>query len=136
MLRPSLSLLLFSATFFLFLMQESFANIDHRSEEKQIKAPAGSMYTVKEDTPLSDSDGNLDNIFSPTDLFMQDELVDLMPMGDKKMEGSHNEHADSKIKLSHHEKVSSSSKGFGTAIGITLFAGLVFAGLTIRRPGE
>ena len=31
-------------------------------------------------------------MFSPTDLFTQDELVD--PVDNKKMEGSHNEHAE------------------------------------------
>ena len=94
------------------------------------------MYSVKENEvdPISDSSDSLDNIFSPTDLFTQDELVD--PVDNEKMEGSHNEHAEPQVELSRHERVSSSSKGFGTAVGITLFAGLAFAGLTFRRPGE
>ena len=94
------------------------------------------MYSVKEDDSLSDSGDSLDNMFSPTDLFTQDELVSPMQMDDKKMEGSHNEHAGSQVELSHHERVSFSSKGYGASICITLFAGLAFFGLTIRRPGE
>lgn len=90
-----------------------------------------SMYSIKESetAPLSDS-GN-GHMFSPTDLFTQDELVDPIPM-----KGSHNEHAGPQVQLSRHERVSSSSKGFGTAVGITLFAGLAFVGLTFIRRGE
>ena len=55
------------------------------------------------------------------------------------MEGSHNEHAEhqmSKVEKAKHNMVDTSAKGYGTAIGITLFAGLIFAGLTFIRPGE
>jgi hypothetical protein len=129
----------FLAILVLFSAQKTFAHSDrHESEEIKAEEPAAtdSMYSVKknEAEQLSDSSDSLDNIFSPTDLFTQDELVD--PMDDKKMEGSHNEHDGPHVELSHHERVSSSSKGFGTAVGITLFTGLVFVGLTFRRPGE
>jgi hypothetical protein len=131
----------FLAILFLFSAQKTFAHGGgHKPEEINAEEPAAtdSMYSVKENEPepLSDSSDSLDNMFSPTDLFTQDELVDPMPMDDKKMEGSHNEHAGPQVELSQHERVSSSSKGFGTAVGITLFAGLAFAGLTYRRPGE
>ena len=123
----------------LFLAQKTFAHSGgHESKKIKGEEPAAidSMYSVKENEaePLSDSSDSLDNIFSPTDLFTQDELVD--PMDDKKIDGSHNEHDGPQVELSHHERVSSSSKGFGTAVGITLFAGLAFVGLTFRRPGE
>ncbi len=136
-----LSSVYFLAILFLFSAQKTFARGDgHKPEEIKAEAPAAtdSMYSVKENEtePLLDSSDSLDNMFSPSDLFMQDELVEPMPMAGKKMEGSHNEHAGPQVELSHHERVSSSSKGFGTAVGITLFAGLAFAGLTFRRPGE
>ena len=133
--RPCLSQLFFLAVLFLLPLQNVFAS-GPEAVEKQIEAPADSMYLVKEDDPISDSDDSLDNMFSPTDLFSQEELVDPMPMDDKNMEGSHNEHAGPQVELSHHERVSFSSKGYGAAIGITLFVGLAFAGLIIRRPGE
>ena len=97
-----------------------------------------SIYSVKENDPLAEPAGdNFDNVFSPTDLFTADELVSPMPMGDMKMEGGeHAGHQEPQIELSHHELVSPSSKGFGTAVGITLFAGLVFAGFTFLRLGE
>ena len=134
-----LSSVYFLAILFLFSAQKTFAHGDgHKPEEIKAEelAATDSIYSVKEDEPepLSDSSDSLDNMFSPADLFTQDELVD--PMDDKKMEGSHNEHAGPQVELSHHERVSSSSKGFGVAVGITLFAGLAFAGLTFRRPGE
>ena len=58
---------------------------------------------------------------------------------DMKMEGSHNEHDDPnmpKVVSAKHNTVETSAKGYGIAAGITLFAGLVFAGLTFIRPGE
>ncbi len=137
----------FLAAFFLLPIQEAFADGGgHKSEEKKAEESAtiDPMYSAKEVNPLSDSDNDLDNmLFSPTDLFTQDELVspDPMPMeGMKmegmKMEGNHNAHQEAQVELSQHERVSSSSKGFGTAVGITLFAGLVFAGLTYMRSRE
>ena len=142
-----LSLVLFLVILFLFPVQEVFGHGGgHKSEEKKaedVAPPAmGSMYSVKENKPdpLSESAGdNFDNMFSPTDLFTENELASPMPTGDMKMEGGQGEHAghqEPQVELSHHELVSSSSKGFGAAVGITLFAGIVFAGLTFLRPGE
>ena len=124
---------------FLFPVQETFAKGGgHKPEEKKDVAAMDSIYSVKENDPLAEPAGdNFDNVFSPTDLFTADELVSPMPMGDMKMEGGeHAGHQEPQIELSHHELVSSSSKGFGTAVGITLFAGLVFAGFTFLRLGE
>ena len=134
-----LSFVCFLAILFLFLAQKTFAHSGgHESDEIKAEEPASidSMYSVKENEvdPISDSSDSLNSMFSPTDLFTQDELVD--PIDEKHMGGSHNEHAGPQVELSRHERVSSSSKGFGTAVGITLFAGLAFAGLTFRRPGE
>ena len=129
----------FLAILFIFSAQKTFAHGGgHEPEKIKAEEPVAteSMYSVKENEvdPISDSSDSLDNIFSPTDLFTQDELVD--PIDEKHMGGSHNEHAGPQVELSRHERVSSSSKGFGAAVGITLFAGLAFAGLTFRRPGE
>ena len=129
----------FLAILFIFSAQKTFAQGGgHEPEKIKAEEPAAteSMYSVKENEvdPILDSSDSLDDMFSPTDLFTQDELVD--PIDEKHMGGSHNEHAGPQVELSRHERVSSSSKGFGTAVGITLFAGLAFAGLTFRRPGE
>ncbi len=138
-----ISSVIFLVILFLFPVQEVFARGGgHKPEEKKDVAPPAmdSMYSVKENEPdpLAESaDDNFDNMFSPTDLFTENELVSPMPMADMKMEGGeHTGHQEPQVEISHHERVSSSSKGFGTAVGITLFAGLVFAGLTFLRPGE
>ena len=135
------SSVIFLVILFLFPVQEVFAHSGgHKPEEKKDVAAMDSIYSVKENDPLAEPAGdNFDNVFSPTDLFTADELVSPMPMGDMKMEGGQGEHAghqEPQVELSHHELVSSSSKGFGAAVGITLFAGIVFAGLTFLRPGE
>jgi len=55
------------------------------------------------------------------------------------MEESHSEHSghqQPQVQIARHEWVSSGRKGYGTAVGITLFAGLAFASLTFMRPGE
>ena len=129
----------FLAILFIFSAQKTFAHGGGHEPEKikaEEQAATDSMYSVKENEvdPISDSSDSLNNIFSPTDLFTQDELVD--PIDEKHMGGSHNEHAGPQVELSRHERVSSSSKGFGAAVGITLFAGLAFVGLTFRRSGE
>ena len=127
---------------FLFPTAQIFAHGGgHKPEGEKVEEPMDTMYSVKESEPdpLKDSSDSLDNMFSPSDLFTQDELVSPDPVPEMKMEGSHNEHAEhqeTKVELSHHERVSSSSKGFEVAIGITLFAGVVFAGLSFLRPGE
>ena len=129
----------FLAILFIYSAQKTFAQGGgHEPEKIKAEEPVAidSMYSVKENEVdlTSDSSDSLNSMFSPTDLFTQDELVD--PIDEKHMGGSHNEHAGPQVELSRHERVSSSSKGFGTAVGITLFAGLAFAGLTFRRPGE
>lgn len=137
-----LSLAVFLVVLFLFPATQIFAHGGgHKSEEKktEVSTPpvADSMYAIKKSE--TDSNDSLDNMFSPTDLFTQDELVSPGPMPDMKMEGSQgasSDHQEPMVELSQHERVSSSSKGFGTAVGITLFAGIVFAGLTYMRPGE
>ena len=118
-----------------------FANGEgNNPERKKVEEPAAidSMYSVKESEtiPTLKADNGLDNMFSPTDLFTQEELAEPMSTDNKKMQEHHKKHEGTKVELSRHEWVSFSSKGFGTAVGITLFAGLAFAGLTFMRPGE
>ena len=113
----------------------------HEPETKKAEEPAvmDSMYSAKEGEvdPLSSSDNEFDNMFSPMDLFTESELVS--PTDEMKMNEGHNEHSghqEVKVEIAEHEQVSSSSKGFWAAVGITLFTGIFFTGLTIMRPGE
>ena len=134
---------LFFAVFFLFITHDVAAHGGHKKEpapilmeeESSTKDP---MYANQEEEsdPLEKSD-----LFSPSDLFIEGEIVSADPVesSEMKMEGSHNEHDDSnmpKVVSAKHKAVETSTKGYGIAAGITLFAGLVFAGLTFIRPGE
>ncbi|MBC8282816.1 MAG: hypothetical protein H8E32_03305 [Nitrospinae bacterium] len=129
------------AIIFLFTAQIAMAHGGHKKEPAPIavtEEPADSMYVTeeKESDPLGGSD-----LFSPSDLFMQGEIAPADPVEktDMKMEGSHKENDDHnmpKVESAKHKAVEASSKGYGTAVGITVFAGLIFAGLTFLRPGE
>ena len=128
------------AAIFIFVAQIAMAHRGHKEESPPIRIaePSDPMYATEEKEPDPFGDSGL---FSPSDLFMQGEVVTEEPALNEamKMEGSHNESADhdmpqvesAKIKI-----VETSSKGYGIAAGITLCAGLLFAGLTFIRPGE
>ena len=133
---------LFFAVFFLYITHDVAAHGGHKKEpapilieeESSTKDP---MYANQEEAdPLEKSD-----LFSPSDLFIEGEIVSADPVenNEMKMEGSHNEqveHQMPKVEKAKHNMVDTSAKGYGTAIGITLFAGLIFAGLTFIRPGK
>ena len=127
---------------FFIIAQNAIAHSDHKKEPSIVKVEEKSsidtMYATQEEEsdPLENSD-----LFSPSDLFMEGEIVpaERNSKTDMKMEGSHNEHNDPnipKVVSAEHKTVDTSAKGYGIAAGITLLAGLVFAGLTFIRPGE
>ena len=134
---------LFFAVFFLFITHDVVAHGGHKKETaltlmEEEPSTMDPMYANQEEKsdPLGKSD-----LFSPSDLFIEGEIVSADPVenSEMKMEGSHNEHAEHqmpKVEKAKHKIVDTSAKGYGTAIGITLFAGLIFAGLTFIRPGE
>ena len=133
----------FITIIFIMIAQNAIAHSDHIKEPTSIikvekKFSIDPMYATQEEEsdPLENSD-----LFSPSDLFMEGEIVpaERNSKTDMKMEGSHNEHDDPnmpKVVSAKHNTVETSAKGYGIAAGITLFAGLVFAGLTFIRPGE
>ncbi len=128
------------AAIFIFIAQNAMAHGGggHKKEAAPVISTEPSatdpMYAIEEKEP--DPFGSSE-MFSPSDLFMEGEVVS--PAGNEsvKMESSHNEHENmQKVELAKLKAVTTSSKGYGIAAGITLFAGLVFAGLTFIRPGE
>ena len=133
----------FITMIFIFIAQNAIAHGGYKKEptsiaEAEEKSSIDPMYATQEEEsdPLENS-----GLFSPSDLFMESEIVPAEPntKTDMKMEGSHNEHDDPnmpKVVSAKHKTVETSAKGYGIAAGITLFAGLVFAGLTFIRPGE
>ncbi len=133
--------LLLIAALFIFNAQNALAHSGHKKEVAPVAvpeetAPIDPMYAneEKEADPFGDS-----GLFSPSDLFMPGEVVEPAQKTEMKMEGSHNESDDHnmpKVESAKHKIVETSSKGYGAAVGITLFAGLVFAGLTFIKPRE
>jgi hypothetical protein len=130
------------AAIFIFVAQNAMAHSGHKEETSPapIVEPSATdpMYANEEKEP--DPFGG-STLFSPSDLFMQGEVVTEKPAANEamKMEGSHNENADHEmpqVEAAKIKTVETSSKGYGIAAGITLFAGLLFAGLTFIRPGE
>ena len=127
----------------LFIAHNALAHEDHKKAPTPILieeelSTIDPMYAnqEKESAPLGKSD-----LFSPKDLFIKSEIVSDDPIEDTeiKIDGSHNEHAKHqmpKVEKAKHKTVKTSAKGYGTAIGITIFAGLIFTGLTIIKPGE
>ena len=135
---------LFFAVIFPFIAYDAVAHEGHKKEPtapilmEEEPSTTDPMYANQEESdPLEKSD-----LFSPSDLFIEGEIVSADPVegnSGMKMEGNHNEHAQHqmpKVEKAKHKTVDTSAKGYGTAIGITLFAGLIFAGLTFIRPGE
>lgn len=133
------------AAIFIFVTQNAMAYSEHKEETLPvpIAEPSDPMYATEEKEP--DPFGGSE-LFSPSDLFMQGEVVSDQPTANEtmknetiKMEGSHNENADHKMPKVESAKlkaVKTSSKGYGIAAGITLCAGLLFARLTFTRPRE
>jgi hypothetical protein len=129
---------LLTAAILIFLAQNAMAHSGHKEESPPVPAAEISdpMYATEE--KKSDPFGG-SGLFSPSDLFVQGEVVADEPDEAMKMEGSHNENADHKmpeVESAKIKAVETSSKGYGIAAGITICAGLLFAGLTFIRPGE
>ncbi len=128
------------AVIFIFVAQNAMAHSGHKEESPPFPIAESSdpMYAneEKESDPFGGS-----GLFSPSDLFMQGEVVSDEPAANEamKMEGGRNENADHKMPQVEAAKIKiieTSSKGYGIAAGITFCAGLLFAGLTFIRRGE
>jgi len=131
---------LFIAAIFIFFAQNAMAHTGHKDESKTVPVAESSDPMYATEKKESDAFGG-SGLFSPSDLFMQGEVVTDKPATNEatQMEGRHKENADHKMPEVESAKiklVETSSKGYGIAAGITLCAGLLFAGLTFIRPGE
>lgn len=123
---------LFVATFLL-LAPPAHAHGDHKDKPavaEPAQSPADNIYSAESETPASP---DTDLPLSRMDIVM-DEPSHQMEKGK-----GHDEHAGHKmpnVKISTHAWVSTSQKGYGAAVGITILAGLVFGALSLIRPNE
>ena len=112
-------------------MNGAYAHGGHKKEAVAIEAPAAdSIYAVEEDAasgeagsfPLSRTDSLGDDMPAM-------ESMDHSAMGSM-------DHKMPDVEIAKREWVSPKQKGYGVAVGITLFAGLIFGVLQFKRPNE
>ncbi|MFQ5672824.1 MAG: hypothetical protein ACE5G9_07005 [Nitrospinales bacterium] len=94
---------------------------------------AGGFYAVEGEATGSPSDASP---FSRTRLFSGGEDHGGMEMQSGPATPEKMQHDKHKVKLAEHKWVTSSQKGYGVAVGITVLAGLVFGILSIKRKRE
>ena len=114
----------------LLILSPAHAHGDHKAQP-----PAKSATPANENIYASDSattpSPETDLPLSQTDVILDEPH--------EKMEKGHDAHAGHKmpqVKISTHEWVPTSQKGYGAALGITILAGLVFGALSLIRPNE
>ena len=100
-------------------------------EMEETKA-GGSIYAVGEDSEASSEEADIFPL-SRTDSFSA-EMPMMEPMDHDAM-GSM-DHKMPEIEIAKREWVSPKQKGYGAAVGITIFAGLIFGVLSFKRPLE
>lgn len=128
--------LLFTA----FCVNNVFAHGGHKKPAAEMEEPApaaDSPYAVDGTEPESSTTEEGDLSLSRTDIFADDP-----PMAPRAMEHMDHQpagamdHKMPHVEIATREWVSSKQKGYGVAVGITIFAGLIFGVLSIKRPLE
>ncbi len=108
----------------------------NHADNASASGPTDSMYAVEETAPARDSGLGLSSPLSRSNDLFADDLPSMAP---------HEEHGDShtmnhsthkEVKLAKREWNSSSRKGYGLALGLTLLTMGAFAFLCAKRPGE
>jgi hypothetical protein len=126
-----------SLFFVAFLTNNATAHGGHKKPAVVMEEPApdiDSPYAIDDAEPSTGEAGDLS--LSRTELFAEDPPV--TPQGMEHMDHSSGamDHKMPEVEIAKREWVSSKQKGYGTAIGITLMAGLIFGVLSFKRPLE
>ena len=110
-----------------FLADNATAHGGHKKPATEVQEPAPALdspYAVDgAESPTGDEG---DFSLSRSDIFADEPPV--MPGG--------MDHKMPQVEIATREWVSSKQKGYGAAVGITLFAGLIFGVLSFKRPLE
>lgn len=131
MTRRLLSLLALTGTVLTLVASPSGAHTGHNQKEAESELVTEDLTTYsREEVPEVSGEAGED-LFSPSalDLLSSDapEPMERMEAGGH---GSEKQH----IKIAEHQWISSSQKGYGVAVAITMLAGLAFGFLTLKRP--
>jgi uncharacterized protein involved in copper resistance len=127
------TILILGVGFIAFPMSGAYAHGGHKKEAVEIETPAtDSIYAVEEDAGAASGDAEL---FPLSDT---DPLGEGMPAMESMDHGAmeHMDHKMPEVEIAKREWVSPKQKGYGAAVGITLFAGLIFGVLQFKRPNE
>ena len=153
-MRYKTSLLLFililMAPQLIFAQGETHQDESHTSNQMEETSPINnSIYSIEggENTELPNlKDSHLNSPFSSNDIF--DEAISLTdknmssdePMqrfkGKSTPTKNHSQHEKQHVEEATHQLVSFDAKGYKVAIGVTIFSGLIFIGLSLFRIGE
>jgi len=117
-----------------FLTGKVYAHGGHKKPAVEMEEPASAVdspYAVDGESTESSRDEEDSFPLSRPDIFADESMehMDLQPSGAM-------DHKMPHVEIAKREWVSSKQKGYGTAVGITIFAGLIFGALSFKRPGE
>jgi len=112
-----------------FLTGKAYAHGGHEKPAMEMAEPASAVdspYAVDGDDAESSQGKGGGFPLSRSDIFADESPATLEAM----------DHKMPHIEIAKREWVSSKQKGYGAAVGITIFAGLIFGALSFKRPCE
>lgn len=133
MLKYGITLLIIGTGFIALPMNGAFAHGGHKKPAVETEAPAeSSIYSMQEDTEAPSGEADLFPLSDADSL--NAEMPMMEPMDHDAMGAM--DHKMPEVEIAKREWVSPKQKGYGVAVGITLFASLIFGVLQFKRPNE
>jgi uncharacterized protein involved in copper resistance len=133
MLKYGLAILIIGTGFIALPMNGAFAHGGHKKSAVEMEAPVeSSIYSMEEDAGATSGEADLFPL-SDTDS-LSAEMPTMESMDHDAMSAM--DHKMSEVEIAKREWVSPKQKGYGVAVGITVFAGLIFGALQFKRPNE
>ena len=153
-MRHKISLLLFililMAPQLIFALGDAHQEESHASNQMEETSPINnSIYSIEggentelpilKDTPLNSpfsSNDIFDDAISSTDKSMSSNEPMQRFKGESTPVKNHSQHEKQHVEEATHQLVAFDAKGYKVAIGVTIFSGLIFIGLSLFRIGE
>ena len=153
-MRHKISLLLFililMAPQLIFALGDAHQEESHASNQMEETSPINnSIYSIEggentelpilKDTPLNSpfsSNDIFDDAISSTDKSMSSDEPMQRFKAENNPSKNHSQHEKQQVEEATHKLVLFDAKGYKVAIGVTIFSGLTFIGLSLFRTGE
>ena len=132
MLKYGLAILIIGTGFIALPMNGAFAHGGHKKPAVEEAPAESSIYSMEEDAGAASGEADLFPL-SDTDA-LGTEMPTMEPMDHSEM--GRMDHKMPEVEIAKREWVSPKQKGYGVAVGITVFAGLIFGALQFKRPNE